>query len=264
MKITHYLYNTFIIESGDKKIAIDPGALFFYFFRFTTLIPKSEWKDITHIFVTHGDPDHYWHTDRVAKVSNASIICNETMVGNSNGKNMMLGPRDKGLAFTTQMNNVHTLAVDETIEIDGMSVTGIKVMHGELILKLGPFSKTVKPGPKERIGWGGIGFDIELDDKRIINLGDTLLLEKEWQKIHEPDVLMIPIGGKAIHNTMDEVEALQAVKIMQPKLVIPCHYNVPAFFTRKYNPADEMMFKEEVEKLGIECVILRNNDSITI
>lgn len=28
MKITHYLYNTFVIESGDNKLAIDPGALF--------------------------------------------------------------------------------------------------------------------------------------------------------------------------------------------------------------------------------------------
>jgi hypothetical protein len=46
MKITHDLYNTFLVESGDKKIAIDPGALFLYFFRLTTLIPKSEWKDI--------------------------------------------------------------------------------------------------------------------------------------------------------------------------------------------------------------------------
>lgn len=264
MKITHYLYNSFIIESGDKKIAIDPGALFFYFFRFTTLLPKSEWKDITHIFVTHGDPDHYWHVDRVAKVSNAPIICNETMVKNINGKNLMLGPRDKGVAFTTEINNVHTLAVDETIEIDGMSITGIKTTHGELILKLGPFSKTVKPGPDERIGWGAIGFEIELDGKKIVNLGDTLLDEKEWQKIHEPDVLMIPIGGKAIHNTMDELEALQAVKIMQPKLVIPCHYNVPAFFTQKYNPADDKMFKAEVEKLGIECAILQSNDSIEI
>ena len=67
MKITYYLYNTFIIESGSKKIAIDPGGLMFYFFRFTTMIPKSEWESITHIFVTHGDPDHYWHMDRVAK-----------------------------------------------------------------------------------------------------------------------------------------------------------------------------------------------------
>ena len=167
MKITHYLYNAFLIESGDKKVAIDPGALFFYFFRFTTLIPKSKWKDITHIFVTHGDPDHHWHTDRVAEISNAPIIFNETMVRNINGKNLMLGPRDKGLVFTTEVKNYHTLAVDETIEVDGISVTGIKTRHGELILKLGPFSKTVKPGPKERIGWGSIGFDIELDGKRI-------------------------------------------------------------------------------------------------
>jgi len=29
MKITFYGYNAFIIESKDKKIAIDPGALFF-------------------------------------------------------------------------------------------------------------------------------------------------------------------------------------------------------------------------------------------
>ena len=59
MKITFYGYNTFIIEVDGKKIAIDPGGLCFYYFRFTTLIPKSEWYDITHILVTHGDPDHY-------------------------------------------------------------------------------------------------------------------------------------------------------------------------------------------------------------
>ena len=48
MKIIHYLYNAFVIEYGDEKLAIGPGALFFYFFRFTTLIPKSEWKGIHH------------------------------------------------------------------------------------------------------------------------------------------------------------------------------------------------------------------------
>ena len=42
MKIKFYSYNAFVIESGDKKIPIDPGALFFYFFRLTTLIPKSD------------------------------------------------------------------------------------------------------------------------------------------------------------------------------------------------------------------------------
>ncbi len=264
MNIKFYGYNAFLIESGDKKIAIDPGGLSFYWFRFTTLFPKSVWQNITHIFITHGDPDHYWHADRVAKASNAPVICNKTMLKDVNGKVLMLGPRDKGLAFTTEFNNLHTLSVDETIEIDGMTITGIKTTHGELVLKLGPFSKTVKPGPDERVGWGAIGFDIRLDGKRIVNLGDTLLHEKEWQTIIEPDVLMIPIGGKAAHNTMDVEEAIQAVKNIRPKLVIPCHYNCPALFTKSYNPADDELFKREVEKTGAKCVILHHSDSIDL
>jgi len=264
MKITHYLYNSFIIESGDKKIAIDPGALFFYFFRLTTLIPKSEWKDITHIFVTHGDPDHYWHTDRVVEVANAPVICNKTMMKKVNGKTLMLGPRDKGLAFTTEIEKLHTLSIDETIEVDGVSVTGIKATHGSLTFKFGPFSKTISPGLEERIGWGAIGFEIEFDGKTIVNLGDTLLHKKEWEKIESPDVLMIPIGGGVVHNTMDEEEALQAIEIIKPKLVIPCHYNCPVLFNKRYNPADDRMFKEEVEKMGNKCVILHKGDSIDI
>lgn len=264
MKITHYLYNTFLIETDDKKIAIDPGGLFFYFFRFTTVIPKSEWKSITHIFVTHGDPDHYWHMDRVAKVSNAPVICNKTMVRNIGGTTLMLGPRDKGLAFTTPMEKLHTISVDETIQLDGMSITGIKATHGPVTLKIGPLTKILKPGPDERVGWGAIGFNIQLAGKSVVNLGDTLLHEKEWQSIKNPDVLMIPIGGRTVPNTMDEKEAIQAVKIMQPKLVIPCHYNSPALFSKKYNPADDKMFKEEVEKMGIECTIFRKGDSIDV
>ena len=264
MKIKYYGYNAFIIESGDKKIAIDPGALYFYWFRFTTVIPKSEWKNITHIFVTHGDPDHYWHADRVAKASNAPTICNKTMVRNINGKDLMLGPRSKGLAFTTPFEKLHTISVDETIRLDGMTITGIKATHGVMIMKIGPISKKFTPGPDERVGWGGIGFNIQLDGKSIVNLGDTLLHEKEWQSIKNPDVLMIPIGGRIIPNTMDEKEAIQAVKLMQPKLVIPCHYNSLGLFSNKYNPADDKMFKEEVEKMGIECAIIRKGDSIDV
>lgn len=33
-----------LVTNGKTKIAIDPGALFFYYFRFTTLIPKSQWR----------------------------------------------------------------------------------------------------------------------------------------------------------------------------------------------------------------------------
>jgi L-ascorbate metabolism protein UlaG (beta-lactamase superfamily) len=86
----------------------------------------------------------------------------------------------------------------------------------------------------------------------------------EWASIKHPDVLMIPIGGKAAHNTMDEEEALQAVRMMKPKLVIPCHYNCPAFFTKKYCAADDKMFKHAVEQTGAKCVILHEDESIEI
>lgn len=264
VKITHYLYNTYLIETGDKKIAIDPGGLFLYYLRLTTLIPKSEWPDITHIFITHGDPDHYWHADRVAAASGATVVCNRTMFREDSGKKLMLGPRNKGVVFNTPMENVHAITVGELLEVDSVSVTGLKATHGSLVLKLGPLSKTVTPGPDERIGWGSIGFDIRVAGKRIVNLGDTLLHADAWSTIQNPDALMIPIGGRAALNTMDEDEALEVVRMMKPALVLPCHYNCPGLFTKKYNPADDAYFKTEVEKLGSRCVILRNSDSVNI
>ena len=264
MKIQFYGYNAFLIASGDKLLAIDPGALFFYWFRFTSLFPKSVWRDITHIFITHGDPDHYWHADRVARISEAPVIFNKTMLREKNGKLLALGPRSKGVAFTAEFENTRTLSVDETIELDGMSVTGVKTTHGELVLKIGPFKTIVKTGPNERIGWGSIGFDIKLNGKRILNFGDTLLHEQEWESHVSADVLMIPIGGKVAHNTMDEEEAIRAVKILKPKLVIPCHYNCPGLFSKKLNPADEEKFKQGVEALGAQCAIMQAGDTIDL
>jgi len=68
MKIRHFLYNSFLIESGKNKIAIDPGQ-HFSIFNFTSLIPKTEWKlhyvdserePATHAF--DNDRSTFWHT----------------------------------------------------------------------------------------------------------------------------------------------------------------------------------------------------------
>ena len=68
MKITHYTYNAFIVEDGRSKIAIDPGQNLWVFNKHS-LIPESEWKEITHILVTHGDPDHFAFAGAMAKES---------------------------------------------------------------------------------------------------------------------------------------------------------------------------------------------------
>lgn len=261
MKITFYQYNAFIIEWDDKKIAIDPGALFAYWFSFASLIPKEEWADVTHLFVTHGDPDHYVYADKVLEASGAPIIFNKTMLKLVDGQALMLGPRSKGMTFDTAVSNYHSLTADETIELDGMSIKGIKTTHGPLTVKIGPFKMTEDPANNERVGWGSLGYEITYNGKCIVNLGDSLLEAEEWKKIRKPDLLMIPVGGGVADNTMDEFEALEAVKIIQPKCVIPMHYDMPILFSKHYAAIDETLFKNEVEKLGIDCVILKKGQS---
>jgi len=85
MKITHFLYNAFLIEDENKKIAIDPGQNL-GIFNLSSLIPKSEWPGITHLLITHGDPDHYWQADRVAEVSQAPVVCGEALTRNETAR----------------------------------------------------------------------------------------------------------------------------------------------------------------------------------
>ncbi len=63
---------------------------------------------------------------------------------------------------------------------------------------------------------------------------------------------------------MNEEEALEAVKMMSPKMVIPCHYDCGAFLSRKLNQADADRFKREVEKMDIECIIMQYGDETLI
>ncbi|MBA7679028.1 hypothetical protein ES703_87310 [subsurface metagenome] len=263
MKITFYGYNAFVVENGSRKIAIDPGALFLHYFRLTPLIPKKEWAGITHIFVTHGDPDHYWQADRVAEAAKAPIICGKNLVKQVGSETLLLGPRSRGIQYDTRVEKFYPIDVGETVDLKEFQVKGLKAVHGPIKFKLfGLIKIEIKTGPGERIGLGGIGFEIKIGGKVIVNLGDTLL-QKEWEGI-KPDVLMIPIGGSVVKSTMGEKEALEAVKIISPKKVIPCHYDCDALWIRKLNPADEEMFKREVEKMGIECIIMKDGDEIEV
>jgi L-ascorbate metabolism protein UlaG (beta-lactamase superfamily) len=91
---------------------------------------------------------------------------------------------------------------------------------------------------KDNVGFalGAIGFRLTLNGHTVVNLGDTLLHE-EWAGL-EPDVLMVPIGGRVAHNTMNEVQALEAVRMIAPKLVIPCHYDGAFLWRQNANPDD--------------------------
>jgi L-ascorbate metabolism protein UlaG (beta-lactamase superfamily) len=262
MKIRHYLYNAFLIENDNTKIAIDPGQNL-WMFKLGSLIPKSEWESITHLLITHGDPDHHWQSDRVAEASKAPIICGKELTKIENGKTLLVDPRGKELTSWIPFENVHPLDVGESVILDGVKIEAIKSVHGPIVVPILWLKKKKYPGPGERTGLGSMGFKIIIDDKTIVNLGDSLL-QKEWEGM-KPDVLMIPIGGAGGNIwTMDVTDAIEAVKLISPKMVIPCHYNVSFFWIKNINPADDQFFKSEVEKLGIGCSIMKYSDEILI
>lgn len=98
-----------------------------------------------------------------------------------------------------------------------------------LTLRLGCFTKTLSPVPRERIGWGAIGFVVRFDGQGVVNPGDTLLEREAWKAIEPPDVLMAPVGGATAAN---------------------------GFFSRSANPADPERFRAQVEAIGSRCVVL--------
>jgi L-ascorbate metabolism protein UlaG (beta-lactamase superfamily) len=100
-----------------------------------------------------------------------------------------------------------------------------------------------------------MGFRITIGDHSIVNLGDSILLP-DWEGL-SPDVLILPIGGMGQNTwTMDVGEAVKAVTMIAPRAVIPCHYNVPFLWKRRFATADDLGFRRAVEKLGVECHIL--------
>jgi len=262
MIIKHFLYNSFLIESANNKIAIDPGQ-YFSIFNFTSLIPKSEWESITHILITHGDPDHHWQSDRVAKASNAPVVCGKNLAKAEGDRTLLVAPRGRELTSWVPFKNAHPLDAGESIILGDVEVEAVKSVHGPIRVPLLWFQVEKQPGPDERVGIGSVGFKITLDGKTIVNLGDSVL-QKAWAGL-EPDVLMLPIGGLGDNTwTMDVHDALEAVKLIAPRRVIPCHYNVPFLWIRNIAPADDQWFKREVEGLGIECCIMPRGSEVDI
>lgn len=68
-------------------------------------------------------------------------------------------------------------------------------------------------------------FLLDSEDIKICHLGDlgTGLTEKQLEELDGVDILMIPIGGK---YTIDYKKAIEIVRKIEPKVVIPMHYKM--------------------------------------
>ncbi len=97
-------------------------------------------------------------------------------------------------------------------EVKGVFVQGIPSFHDD-------------KGGKER--GANVIYTFEAEDMRFCHLGDfgqKELTDEQLEKIGTVDVLMIPVGGTF---TIDSSEAQKVIGQIEPKVVVPMHYQLP-------------------------------------
>ena len=97
-------------------------------------------------------------------------------------------------------------------EIAGVLIAGVRTYHDE------------EKG--ERLG-RNIAYVLEVDDLRVCHLGDLghVPTPEQVEELSGVDILLTPVGG---NNTIDAAAAVETVSLLEPKLVLPMHYQTPA------------------------------------
>ncbi|MRS02766.1 metal-dependent hydrolase, partial [bacterium] len=178
------------IKTSGKFILVDP-----YFSGNPQASTKAEDLSPDYILVTHGHGDHLGDTLAIAKRTNATVISNTEI-------SQWLGKKD--------------------IKTHGQQVMGgFQHPFGYLKLTLALHGSVLPDGA---FGGNPVGLLLTTQDhKKIYLAGDTGLFG-DMKLIGEEgiDLAMLPIGG---NYTMDPDDALRAVKMINPKLVVPIHFN---------------------------------------
>lgn len=92
-------------------------------------------------------------------------------------------------------------------------------------------------------------YTVEADDTRVVILGHIYpeLSEAQLEQIGIVDAAIVPIGGNGY--TLDGVGALKVIKQIEPKVVIPTHYNDMAI---RYE-VPQIELSEALKNLGMEA-----------
>lgn len=95
-----------------------------------------------------------------------------------------------------------------------------EIKLNDLVIKTIPAYNLNKIFHLKKENW--VGYIIELKNKKIYHAGDTDLIPEMRELSNENiDIALLPISGTYV---MDIQEALEAAKVIKPKLVIPMHY----------------------------------------
>ncbi len=190
--ITWLGHNCWSIESAGNTILLDP------FLNDSPTAPvKADAVKADYILLSHGHGDHLGDTVAIAKRTGATVLTNFE-VG--------------------EWLKKQGVAADKVI---GMNPGGgMQQPFGHVKFTIAHHSSSLPDGT-----YGGVpgGFLLKLDESRVYFACDTaLFLDMKIIGTGGLDLAVLPIGDLF---TMGPDDSIDAVKLLNPKRVAPCHYN---------------------------------------
>src|SRR6185436_12564515 len=189
--MTWFGHNAWSIETAGHTLLVDP------FLNDSPTAPvKADAVKANYILLSHGHGDHLGDTVAIAKRTGAKVLTNFEV-----GEWL----KKKGL-------------VEE--QVIGMNPGGgVRQPFGHVKFTIAHHSSSMPDG-----SYGGVpgGFLLKLDDARVYFACDTaLFLDMKMIGSGGLDLAVLPIGDL---YTMGPEDSIDAIKLLNPKRVAPCHY----------------------------------------
>jgi L-ascorbate metabolism protein UlaG (beta-lactamase superfamily) len=215
-----------LIESDGNHLLIDP------FLTGNPVAPiKATEVPANYILVSHGHGDHLGDTIPIAQRTGATVICNYEI-------SEWLTRQGVARVHGMQHGGAHSFPFGR--------VKFTLAFHGSVL-------------PDGSNGGNPCGFHLTLrDNNKIYDAADTGLFG-DMRLIGEEgiDLAFLPIGD---NYTMGPDDALRAVKMLQPKKVLPIHYNT---FELIAQDADAWANRVRQET-GVQAVVLKPGDWLSM
>ena len=192
MKYTYIGHGTHGLEIGGKKILIDP-----FFTNNPSTNVSADSVETDFILVSHGHFDHVGDLIPIARRTGAKVISNleiVTWVQKQGIPEAQTHPQHIGGGFNHDFGHLKLTIAH----------------HGSGL-------------PDGSYGGNPAGLLVTAEGKKVYFACDTaLFLDMQLYGEEGIDLFVTPIGD---NFTMGPEDALRAVKLVQPRISVPCHYN---------------------------------------